>query len=111
MGTVSDYLIQAEFCKKMADRTVLIEGKARWLELASKWLSLVDERSQTERGVIAHEDEIAKAVVLALFIPLIISSGGNSGSQAATLIVRSFGVRVLSARARASGAGAGFASC
>lgn len=35
------------------------------------------------------EAEIAKAVVLALFVPLIISSGGNSGSQAATLIVRS----------------------
>jgi magnesium transporter len=30
------------------------------------------------------EDEIQKAVVLALFVPLIISSGGNSGSQAAT---------------------------
>lgn len=35
------------------------------------------------------EDEIAKAVVLALFLPLIISSGGNAGSQASTLIVRS----------------------
>lgn len=34
------------------------------------------------------EDEIAKAVVLALFIPLIVSSGGNSGSQASTLIIR-----------------------
>ncbi|HTP13775.1 MAG TPA: magnesium transporter, partial [Bacteroidota bacterium] len=34
------------------------------------------------------ENEIAKAVVLALFVPLIISSGGNSGSQAATLIIR-----------------------
>ncbi len=34
------------------------------------------------------EDEIARAVVLALFVPLIISSGGNSGSQAATLIIR-----------------------
>ena len=34
------------------------------------------------------EDEISKAVVLALFIPLIISSGGNSGSQASTLIIR-----------------------
>jgi magnesium transporter len=34
------------------------------------------------------EDEIAKAVVLALFVPLIISSGGNSGSQATTLIIR-----------------------
>jgi magnesium transporter len=34
------------------------------------------------------EDEIARAVVLALFIPLIISSGGNSGSQASTLIIQ-----------------------
>jgi magnesium transporter len=34
------------------------------------------------------EDEIAKAVVLALFVPLIISSGGNSGSQASTLVIR-----------------------
>jgi len=34
------------------------------------------------------EDEIASAVVLAVFIPLIISSGGNSGSQASTLIIR-----------------------
>jgi magnesium transporter len=34
------------------------------------------------------EDEIAKVVILATFIPLIISSGGNSGSQAATLIIQ-----------------------
>jgi magnesium transporter len=34
------------------------------------------------------EQEIARAVVLALFIPLIISSGGNSGSQATTLVIR-----------------------
>jgi magnesium transporter len=34
------------------------------------------------------EKEIAKAVVLALFIPLVISSGGNAGSQAATLVIR-----------------------
>lgn len=33
-------------------------------------------------------DEISKAVVLALFVPLIISSGGNAGSQASTLIIR-----------------------
>jgi magnesium transporter len=34
------------------------------------------------------EQEIAQAVVLALFIPLIISSGGNSGSQTASLVIR-----------------------
>jgi magnesium transporter len=38
---------------------------------------------------MAHfEQEIAAAVVLALFVPLIISSGGNSGSQASTLVIR-----------------------
>ncbi len=34
------------------------------------------------------QDQISQAVVLALFLPLIISSGGNSGSQASTLIIR-----------------------
>ncbi len=38
------------------------------------------------------EDEIAKAVVLALYVPLIISSGGNSGSQASTLIIQAMAV-------------------
>ncbi len=42
----------------------------------------------TATAMSYFEAEIAKAVVLALFVPLIISSGGNSGSQAATLIVR-----------------------
>jgi magnesium transporter len=39
-----------------------------------------------------YEHEIAKAVVLALFVPLIISSGGNSGSQASTLIIQAMAV-------------------
>ena len=34
------------------------------------------------------ESELARAVVLALFIPLVISSGGNAGSQASTLVIR-----------------------
>jgi len=42
----------------------------------------------TATAMSYFEDEIAKAVVLALFVPLIISSGGNSGSQASTLIIR-----------------------
>jgi magnesium transporter len=42
------------------------------------------------------EDEIAKAVVLALFVPLIISSGGNSGSQASTLIIQAMAVGEIS---------------
>src|SRR4029077_15250478 len=39
-----------------------------------------------------YEHEIAKAVVLALFVPLIISSGGNSGSQASTLIIQAMAI-------------------
>jgi magnesium transporter len=41
------------------------------------------------------EDEIARAVVLALFVPLIISSGGNSGSQATTLVTRALALNEL----------------
>jgi magnesium transporter len=41
------------------------------------------------------EDEIAKVVILATFIPLIISSGGNSGSQAATLIIQAMALREI----------------
>jgi magnesium transporter len=41
------------------------------------------------------EDEIARAVVLSLFIPLIISSGGNSGSQASTLIIQAMALGEL----------------
>ncbi len=42
----------------------------------------------TASAMAFFEDELARAIVLATFIPLIISSGGNSGSQAATLIIR-----------------------
>lgn len=42
------------------------------------------------------DKEIEKAVVLALFVPLIISSGGNSGSQAATLIIRAMALQEIS---------------
>lgn len=42
------------------------------------------------------EDEIAKVVLLATFIPLIISSGGNSGSQAATLIIQAMALKEIS---------------
>jgi magnesium transporter len=44
------------------------------------------------------EHEISRAVVLALFIPLIISSGGNSGSQATSLIIRALALREVTLR-------------
>ena len=50
----------------------------------------------TATAMSFFEDEIAKAVVLALFVPLIISSGGNSGSQASTLIIQAMAMGEVS---------------
>jgi len=61
----------------------MIRKRGVWLSV----LFLGEMLTATAMGFF--EDEIEKAVVLALFVPLIISSGGNSGSQAATIIVRS----------------------
>ena len=49
----------------------------------------------TATAMAFFEGEIKKAVVLALFIPLIISSGGNSGSQASTLVIQAMAVGEL----------------
>jgi magnesium transporter len=64
-------------------------GFARMVRKRAGWLSalfLGEMLTATAMGY--YEEEIARAVVLALFIPLIISSGGNSGSQASTLVIR-----------------------
>jgi len=50
----------------------------------------------TATAMSYYEHEIAKAVVLALFVPLIISSGGNSGSQASTLIIQAMAIGEIS---------------
>lgn len=60
----------------------LMKKRSGWLII----LFLGEMLTATAMGYF--ENEIAKAVVLALFVPLIISSGGNSGSQASTLIIR-----------------------
>ena len=60
----------------------LIKKRAGWLII----LFLGEMLTATAMGYF--QDEISKAVVLALFIPLIISSGGNSGSQASSIIIR-----------------------
>jgi len=53
------------------------------------WLSVLFLGEMLTFSAMSYfEHELAKAVVLSLFIPLIISSGGNSGSQASTLLVR-----------------------
>ena len=60
----------------------MIKKRAVWLAV----LFVGEMLTATAMGY--YEDEIARAVVLALFIPLIISGGGNSGSQASTLVIR-----------------------
>ena len=60
----------------------MIRKRAGWLTA----LFLGEMLTATAMG--AFEAEIAKAVVLAMFVPLIISSGGNAGSQASTLVIR-----------------------
>ncbi|MEW5850734.1 MAG: magnesium transporter [Myxococcota bacterium] len=59
-------------------------------------LFLGEMLTATAMGFFEHE--IARAVVLALFIPLIISSGGNSGSQASTLVIRAMALGEVTLR-------------
>ncbi|WP_428940413.1 magnesium transporter [Fontivita pretiosa] len=63
------------------------------------WLSALFLGEMLTATAMGHfEQEIAQAVVLALFVPLIISSGGNSGSQAASLIIRALALKELRLR-------------
>ncbi|HMH34342.1 MAG TPA: magnesium transporter [Puia sp.] len=62
--------------------TNLVRKRAGWL------IVLFLGEMLTATAMTHFEGEISKAVVLALFIPLIISSGGNSGSQASSIIIR-----------------------
>jgi magnesium transporter len=70
----------------------MIKKRAGWLVI----LFLGEMLTATAMGFF--EAEIEKAVVLALFVPLIISSGGNSGSQAATLVVRAMALGEVALR-------------
>lgn len=60
----------------------LVKKRAPWLSL------LFLSELLTSNALVHFDDEIKKAAVLAAFVPAIISSGGNSGSQASTLVIR-----------------------
>jgi magnesium transporter len=70
----------------------MIRKRAGWLTA----LFIGEMLTATAMGYF--EKEIERAVVLALFVPLIISSGGNSGSQATSLIIRALALRELKLR-------------
>jgi len=67
----------------------LLRKRAGWLII----LFLGEMFTATAMGYF--DKEMSKAIVLVLFVPLIISSGGNSGSQAATLIIRAMSLKEL----------------
>ena len=66
--------------------TRMVKKRAGWLVI----LFIGEMFTATAMGFF--EKEIQRAVVLALFVPLIISSGGNSGSQASTLVIRALAI-------------------
>src|SRR2546422_2070417 len=71
------------------DAPYLKTALARMVRKRAGWLaSLFLGEMLTATAMARFEQEIARAVVLALFVPLMISSGGNSGSQASTLVIR-----------------------
>lgn len=71
------------------DEPYLETSFAHMLRKRAGWLAALFVGEMLTATAMAHyQDEIGRAVILALFVPLIISSGGNSGSQASTLVVR-----------------------
>lgn len=60
----------------------MVRKRATWLVI------LFLSEMLTATAMARYETEIARAVILSVFVPLVISSGGNSGSQASTLIIR-----------------------
>lgn len=60
----------------------MVRKRATWL------IILFLSEMLTATAMARYEAEIARAVILSVFVPLVISSGGNSGSQASTLIIR-----------------------
>jgi magnesium transporter len=76
--------------------------QTHWFEMVKKrgfWLILLFFfQLLTASAMGFFEDEIQRAVVLTLFVPLIISSGGNTGSQAATLIIRAMALQEITVK-------------
>src|SRR5438552_4867574 len=70
----------------------MVKKRATWL------IILCLGEMLTATAMANYQDELAKALVLALFLPLIISSGGNSGSQASTLMIRAMALGEVTLR-------------
>jgi magnesium transporter len=81
------------------DEPYLTVGFLRLVRKRAVWLCILFlSEMLTATAMGFFQTEIEKAVVLALFVPLIISSGGNSGSQAATLVIRALSLGEVGVR-------------
>jgi len=81
------------------DAPYLQVGTLQMLRKRAPWLAILFVSEMLTTSAMArYDDEIQKAVVLAAFVPLIISSGGNSGSQATTLVIRALALGELRLR-------------
>jgi magnesium transporter len=81
------------------DAPYLQVGLLEMVRKRAGWLSVLFMGELLTATAMGHyEEEISRAVVLAVFIPLIISSGGNSGSQATTLIIRALALSEVRGR-------------
>ncbi len=81
------------------DRPYMQIGFGEMIRKRAGWLSVLFLGEMLTASAMQHfEDELSRAVVLTLFIPLIMSSGGNSGSQATSLLIRSLALRELRLR-------------
>jgi magnesium transporter len=71
-------------------------GFAKMIRKRAGWLcALFVSEMLTTSAMQGFQSELEKAIVLTLFIPLIMSSGGNSGSQATSLLIRALALREL----------------
>ncbi|WP_101064852.1 magnesium transporter, partial [Xanthomonas phaseoli] len=81
------------------DKPYMQIGFGQMIKKRAGWLSVLFLGEMLTASAMQHfEDELSKAVVLTLFIPLIMSSGGNSGSQATSLLIRSLALREIRLR-------------
>ncbi|MGH7492042.1 MAG: magnesium transporter [bacterium] len=91
--------IQKMAAVEALDEPYMNTGFLHMIKKRAGWLSLLFLGETLTAAAMGYfEGEIQRAVVLAIFIPLIISSGGNSGSQAASLVIRAMALEEIRLR-------------
>ena len=96
---ISDYVVPGFGGLEALDEPYTTIPFFRMVKKRATWLILLFLGEMlTATAMQGYNGEIEKAAILAMFLPLIISSGGNSGSQATTLVIRAMALGELSLR-------------